>query len=238
MTNLQRNWDTTHLDPSVKTICQSCRCEQACISVNRVFRSVGGMDRGGKFMASKRVLTDYIQLGLGTIDDVINIVSEQIWFHQNFDDYLHRMEAQYKSEVMRRARAYGGQFTPDDEQEAQRAVTHNKNLIKLRQFSLMNWAQCRIIEGIWVSPIDAFNAETFPALKRIHDRAQEYNGGGGTVVHPFSALIPEFGSDVTATQSVVISPVKTEEFENEMNIAFEHHLKRTVEPALRNCLTR
>lgn len=189
-------------------------------------------------MASKRVLTDYIHLGLGTIEDVINIVSEQIWFHRNFDDYLHRMEAQYKSEVMRRARAYGGRFTTDDEREAQRAVTHNKNLIKLRQFSLMNWAQSRVVEGIWVSPLDAFNAETLPALKSTYDRAHEYNGGSGTVVHPFSALIPEFGSDFLSTQSVVIPPVQTEEFENEMNIAFEHHLKRIVEPALKNCLTR
>lgn len=207
LTNLQRNWDAVHLD-SVKNICQACPYDQVYMSVNRVFRTVGGIDQGGKSMASKRVISDYVHLGLGTIEDVINIIAEQFWFQQNFEEYLLRMETQYKGEAIRRARAYGDRLTKDDDLEAQRAVTHSKNLVKLRQFSLMNWAQTRVIEGIWVSPVDAFNAETFLALRRVHEHAQKYSDG--TVVHPFSALIPEFGSDFSATQSLGISPVKLE----------------------------
>ncbi|OBZ65898.1 hypothetical protein A0H81_14130 [Grifola frondosa] len=150
--------------PGVEATCRSCRAEWLWRRVqnSQIDREAVG---GSKFQCSdwetRQTLESFIDVGEGSIGDVISLARERHWLRQNTK--LPDMLQQALAASRYASRAEAGEASYASEEELSEEDDDDPDLMSMtedaggvREIAINDWARNRILDGHWISPADSW----------------------------------------------------------------------------------
>ncbi|KAF8883286.1 hypothetical protein BD779DRAFT_1674621 [Infundibulicybe gibba] len=175
--------------PGVEATCRMCRKEwlwRRVSSSPRDVAAIGGASMVSEDWETRQCVDGFIELGEGTIADVINIAREKYWLrrHTRLGDMLSQALAATKfnngSGTNGRTFGCGGNLLGfEGVEEEEEEEEDDVELIQMteeggvRDLALGDWARQRILDGHWLSPADQWYGTVIPGhpmseVKALH----------------------------------------------------------------------
>lgn len=200
--------------PGIFTTCRTCREEwlwRRAASNPTEREALGGPQWNSADWETRQTIESFIDLGEGSIQEVINIALDKHWLRRNTKiadmleqamasaRYQNREETAYLSE---------DELSDPDEEDDPELLSMTEDTGGVRELALSDWARNRLLDGFWTSPADQWyrhSVHGLPlAVKAVHPTPWNpdatYEGAmvdeeaGDTVEHPrpstINSLVP------------------------------------------------
>ena len=158
--------------PGVEATCRTCREEallRRAMSNPRDREAVGGPRWESPDWETRQTIDTFIEMGEGTITDVINVALEKHWLRSNTKLSSLLSQALAASRLASRedaAAAGGGGYDSDeelsDDEEDPELLSLTEDAGGVRDLAVNDWARIRILDGHWYSPADQYFGNRVP----------------------------------------------------------------------------
>ena len=158
--------------PGVEATCRTCREEallRRAMSNPRDREAVGGPRWESPDWETRQTIDTFIEMGEGTITDVINVAGEKLWLRSNTKLSSLLSQALAASRLASRedaAAAGGGGYDSDeelsDDEEDPELLSLTEDAGGVRDLAVNDWARIRILDGHWYSPADQYFGNRIP----------------------------------------------------------------------------
>lgn len=158
--------------PGVEATCRTCREEallRRAMSNPRDREAVGGPRWESPDWETRQTIDTFIEMGEGTITDVINVALEKHWLRSNTKLSSLLSQALAASRLASRedaAAAGGGGYDSDeelsDDEEDPELLSLTEDAGGVRDLAVNDWARIRILDGHWYSPADQYFGNRIP----------------------------------------------------------------------------
>ena len=157
--------------PGVEATCRTCREEALLRRVMgnpRDREAVGGPRWESPDWETRQTIDTFIEMGEGTITDVINVALEKHWLRSNtkLTNLLSQALAASRLASRDDAAAAGGGYDSDeelsDDEEDPELLSLTEDAGGIRDLAVNDWARIRILDGHWYSPADQYFGNRVP----------------------------------------------------------------------------
>ena len=158
--------------PGVEATCRTCREEgllRRAMGNPRDREAVGGPRWESPDWETRQTIDTFIEMGEGTITDVILVAHEKLWLRSNtkLPNLLSQALAASRLASREDAAAAGGgeyeseeELTDDEEDPELLSLTEDAGGVK--DLAVNDWARIRILDGHWFSPADQYFGNRVP----------------------------------------------------------------------------
>jgi len=163
--------------PGVEATCRTCREEallRRAMSNPRDREAVGGPRWESPDWETRQTIDTFIEMGEGTITDVINVAGEKLWLRSNTKLSSLLSQALAASRLASRedaAAAGGGGYDSDeelsDDEEDPELLSLTEDAGGVRDLAVNDWARIRILDGHWYSPADQYFGNRIPGKPTV-----------------------------------------------------------------------
>ncbi|KAF8911692.1 hypothetical protein CPB84DRAFT_1657466, partial [Gymnopilus junonius] len=225
--------------PKFESTCRKCRAEWLWrrISLNpRDVEAVGNSSFDNADWETKQAMETFIELGEGSISDVIVLSREKVWLRRNtkYDSLGQHLLAAHRTEPRSDLRE---EEEEEEDSEEDRELMLMRGSTQVRDLALQDWCRHRILDGHWYSPYDTHFRYTMPGYSMVVPTvhpcpwARELDGEAGDptsgvdVPHPLQSTVNGEGppSHVMAHQVYVVH---------------KKQMREILLPALRNIIRK
>ena len=158
--------------PGVEATCRTCREEallRRAMSNPRDREAVGGPRWESPDWETRQTIDTFIEMGEGTVTDVINVAVEKYWLRSNtkLPNLLSQALAASRLASREDAAAAGaGGYDSDeelsDDEEDPELLSLTEDAGGIRDLAVNDWARIRILDGHWYSPADQYYGNRVP----------------------------------------------------------------------------
>lgn len=157
--------------PGVEATCRTCREEallRRIMSNPREREAAGGPRWESPDWETRQTIDTFIEMGEGTITDVINVALEKLWLRSNtkLSNLLSQALAASRLASRDDAAAAGGGYDSDeelsDDEEDPELLSLTEDAGGVRDLAINDWARIRILDGHWYSPADQYFGNRVP----------------------------------------------------------------------------
>ncbi|KAL0576435.1 hypothetical protein V5O48_005540 [Marasmius crinis-equi] len=190
--------------PGVDATCRSCRseCLWKAVAQNPKQRdAVGGRRFRVQDWEARTSVECYLDLGEGTIRDVINTATERFWLrkHTRLKDMMSQAlaasrfaNAENEDEL---EMELSSELDDDDEEDMELLQLTEESGVK--DLALGDWARHRILDGHWLNPADQWYGNKTFEVKAVHpcpwtieaDDSHTEDGAADDTEHPTAAVL-------------------------------------------------
>ena len=226
--------------PGVEATCRTCREEallRRAMSNPRDREAVGGPRWESPDWETRQTIDTFIEMGEGTITDVINVALEKHWLRSNTKLSNLLSQALAASRLASRedaAAAGGGGYDSDeelsDDEEDPELLSLTEDAGGVRDLAVNDWARIRILDGHWYSPADQYFGNRVPGKPTVVPAVHPCpwtieNGSIPEIQHPQQELIrSEVPSSFTLCDQVYR--------------AFQRQMRLILGPAMQNVVRK
>ena len=125
--------------------------------------AVGGPRLESPDWETRQTIDTFIEMGDGTIADVINVALEKHWLRSNTKLSSLLSQALAASRLVSRedaAAAGGGGYDSDEEDPELLSLTEDSGGV--RDLAVNDWARIKVLDGHWYSPADQYFGNRVP----------------------------------------------------------------------------
>ena len=156
--------------PGVEATCRTCREEallRRAMGNPRDREAVGGPRWESPDWETRQTIDTFIEMGEGTITDVINVALEKHWLRSNtkLSNLLSQALAASRFASREDAAAGGGGYDSEelsDDEEDPELLSLTEDAGGVRDLAINDWARIRILDGHWYSPADQYYGNRVP----------------------------------------------------------------------------
>ncbi|KDQ56472.1 hypothetical protein JAAARDRAFT_180011 [Jaapia argillacea MUCL 33604] len=159
--------------PGIEATCRSCRGEWLYKKATaRDREALGGAKWNAADWETRQSIDAFIEMGEGTISDVISLAQEKHWLRNNTKLADMLQQALAASRYASREEGYESEEELSEEDEEDPELLSMTEESGVKDLAINDWARNRILDGFWISPADQwynhFDSEKSPAIRAIH----------------------------------------------------------------------
>jgi hypothetical protein len=239
--------------PGVDTTCRTCRSEWLWRRVSgnsRDREAVGGPKWNSPDWETRQSVEAFIEMGEGTISDVITIAQEKHWLrnHTKLPDMLSQALAASRYATREEGLGVRGGYVSEEElsdddvedDDDPELMSLTEDAGGVRELAISDWARNRILDGHWFSPADQWYGNSVlnraTVVRAVHpcpwsrDPAAEGQqhcqiDSDGEEIHPRSATVR---AEVPPTFQLC----------EQAYVAFQKQMRSILLPAMTNIVRR
>ncbi|CAL1711935.1 unnamed protein product [Somion occarium] len=149
--------------PGIDATCRSCRTETLWRVAGREpgdREALGGPSFESPDWETRQAVESFIEMGEGTIGDILNTAREKFWMRGNTKLADMLMQALAANRYASRAEAgetgYGSDDDMSDEEDDIELLSLTEDSGGVKDLAMMDWARSRILDGYWINPADHY----------------------------------------------------------------------------------
>jgi hypothetical protein len=230
--------------PGVEATCRSCRSEflwRRVSSNARDREAVGGHKWNSADWETRQSVDAFIEMGEGTISDVIALAKEKHWLRINtkLPDMLSQALAASRYATREEGlRGYdSGSEEEDEEEEDPELMSLTEDAGGVRELAIGDWARSRILDGYWCSPADQWYKNSVNGLP-IAVRAEHPCPWNSDAI--FCMDGEEDGEDAVHPRPSTVSAEIPPSYQlcEQAYIAYQRQLRNVLLPAMKNVVRK